>query len=186
MLTVQQEMQVTGQPEAAVRAARTVTTQARAWEQAQLAALEPEGVTDIPYGSERWLALPLNDPRRSAALLRAAAAWREHCAELPERIICQTNVDSLLGERVRAEVYDELAAEQAREWGLLAGWAKELASVPTVEEQDKAREFRPIREVRATAGWPPVAIPGRPGWWRHLIDGQQVDLPTRERLEAAA
>lgn len=34
-------------------------------------------------------------------------------------------------------------------------------------------------EVTATPGWPPVAIPGRPGWWRHYIHGQQVDLPTR-------
>lgn len=33
------------------------------------------------------------------------------------------------------------------------------------------------REMRATPGWPAVAIPGRPGWWRHCIDGQQVDLP---------
>jgi hypothetical protein len=32
-------------------------------------------------------------------------------------------------------------------------------------------------EVAATEGWPPVAIPGRPGWWRHCIDGQQIDLP---------
>lgn len=32
-------------------------------------------------------------------------------------------------------------------------------------------------EVVATEGWPPVRIPGRPGWWRHCIDGQQVDLP---------
>ena len=32
-------------------------------------------------------------------------------------------------------------------------------------------------EVVAAKGWPPVAIPGRPGWWRHCIDGQQVDLP---------
>jgi hypothetical protein len=36
----------------------------------------------------------------------------------------------------------------------------------------------PPREVTATPTWPPVAIPGRPGWWRHCIDGQQVDLPT--------
>jgi hypothetical protein len=35
-------------------------------------------------------------------------------------------------------------------------------------------------EVRATPGWPPIAIPGRPGWWRHLINGQQVDLPTNQ------
>ena len=36
-------------------------------------------------------------------------------------------------------------------------------------------------EVTATPGWTPVAIPGRPGWWRHHIDGQQVDLPHREQ-----
>lgn len=31
-------------------------------------------------------------------------------------------------------------------------------------------------EVTATPGWPPVAIPGRPGWYRHWVDGRQVDL----------
>lgn len=42
-------------------------------------------------------------------------------------------------------------------------------------------------EIEATADWPPVAISGRPGWWRHCIDGQQVDLPhndTNERRNA--
>lgn len=39
------------------------------------------------------------------------------------------------------------------------------------------------RPLTATPGWPPVAIPGRPGWWRHLIDGQQVDLPHNETTE---
>jgi hypothetical protein len=33
-------------------------------------------------------------------------------------------------------------------------------------------------EVSATPHWPPVRIPGRPGWWRHHINGEQVDLPT--------
>ena len=33
-------------------------------------------------------------------------------------------------------------------------------------------------EIRATPTWTPVALPGRPGWWRHCIDGQQVDLDT--------
>ena len=32
-------------------------------------------------------------------------------------------------------------------------------------------------EVTATPDWPPVAIPGRPGWRRQYVDGQQVDLP---------
>lgn len=36
-------------------------------------------------------------------------------------------------------------------------------------------------EVTATPGWTPVAIPGRPGWWRHcLSDGRQLDLPSRD------
>lgn len=30
-------------------------------------------------------------------------------------------------------------------------------------------------QIRATPDWTPVAIPGRPGWWRHCIAGQQVD-----------
>ncbi|MGX1116359.1 hypothetical protein RKD37_001722 [Streptomyces ambofaciens] len=41
-----------------------------------------------------------------------------------------------------------------------------------------ARE--PPREVTATPGWPPVQIPGHPGWWRHCINGQQVDLQSRD------
>ena len=40
-----------------------------------------------------------------------------------------------------------------------------------------------LRPVIATEGWPPVAIPGHPGWRRHLIDGQQVDLPIPEHEE---
>lgn len=40
------------------------------------------------------------------------------------------------------------------------------------DEQEPER-----REATATPDWPPVAIPGRPGWWRHCIEGQQVDLP---------
>lgn len=44
----------------------------------------------------------------------------------------------------------------------------------------------PPRQIAATPGWPPIAIPGRPGWWRHCINGQQVDLPhddTTARIE---
>lgn len=34
------------------------------------------------------------------------------------------------------------------------------------------------RPVVAAPGWP-VRIPGRPGWWRQSINGQQVDVPPR-------
>lgn len=35
-------------------------------------------------------------------------------------------------------------------------------------------------QIRATPNWTPVALPGRPGWWRHCVDGQQVDTQDRE------
>ncbi|MFE0039395.1 hypothetical protein [Streptomyces sp. NPDC059015] len=44
----------------------------------------------------------------------------------------------------------------------------------------------PPYEVTATPGWPPVAIPGRPGWWRHHINGQQVDLPHNDNERGTA
>jgi hypothetical protein len=40
-------------------------------------------------------------------------------------------------------------------------------------------------EITASPDWPPVAIPGRPGWWRHYENGQQVDLPHNERTATA-
>lgn len=46
-----------------------------------------------------------------------------------------------------------------------------------VPDEDEPQPY----EVVATPDWPPVAIPGRPGWWRHCIDGQQVDLPHNRR-----
>lgn len=30
-------------------------------------------------------------------------------------------------------------------------------------------------QLQATPDWTPVAIPGRPGWWRHWDDGTQID-----------
>lgn len=45
------------------------------------------------------------------------------------------------------------------------------ASAPTMPQPGHGRE------VHATPGWPPVAIPGRPGWYRHHINGRQEDLP---------
>ncbi|MEV7600044.1 hypothetical protein AB0O91_21950 [Kitasatospora sp. NPDC089797] len=180
MLTIQNEAQLTRRSEDAVREDRKVRAAVQAWERGQLAALEVDGRhAEITYGSQEWLQLPLDDPRRAAALIRAAAAWREHCAELPERVICEAKADVELGQGVRdeiaAEVYAQLAAEQAADWGLIAGWAKSLAKVPGVEEGDRARRFAPAREPAASVAWPPVAIPGQPGWHRHMVNGQQVD-----------
>lgn len=47
-----------------------------------------------------------------------------------------------------------------------------------------AAPIAPSYEVTATPGWPPIAIPGRPGWWRHCgPSGEQLDLPTSEPQE---
>ncbi len=52
-------------------------------------------------------------------------------------------------------------------------------TAPASDEAAPAEEpHRPSREVTATPGWPPIALPGRPGWYRHLVNGEQVDLPT--------
>jgi hypothetical protein len=56
-----------------------------------------------------------------------------------------------------------------------AGGSRSAHSLPQGSERPQ-----PPHGVQATPGWPAVAIPGRPGWWRHFINGQQVDLPTRQ------
>lgn len=56
-------------------------------------------------------------------------------------------------------------------------------------QEDDVRHLRIVpdepdaepHEVTATPDWPPVAIPGRPGWRRHYVDGQQVDLPANDQ-----
>ena len=54
-----------------------------------------------------------------------------------------------------------------------------VSSRPTFAElEQRRRQHPPAHVVQAAPGWTPIAIPGRPGWWRHLINGEQVDLPS--------
>ncbi len=187
MLSIQEEAQVTGLPENVVWALRAANEAARRWATAQIAALTADGPDgEVQYGSPEWVALPVADRRRNVALLRAAEAWRSHSAGLAERVVWQIEADVAAGELAREEHRAEWDTQQAEEWQLIARWARGLASVPTTDERLAARAAVQPRAVRADAGWPPVAIPGRPGWWRHLIDGQQVDLPSRDRTGVAA
>lgn len=64
--------------------------------------------------------------------------------------------------------------------------------IPAIAAMKSARAVRdarakpgPIHELRATQGWPPIAIPGRPGWRRQLVNGKQTDQ-NRTRQETAA
>jgi hypothetical protein len=135
------------------------------WAENQFAAL---GVDDAPeYGSPAWVKLRADDPRRAAAIIEAAELWRRH--------------------RAREEWLDQLLDDDPEHWFALVTETADaysrriagaLARQPTAAEMTKRRaRLQPAREVVATAGWPPIQIPGRPGWWRHLIDGEQVDLP---------
>ncbi|MFD5508169.1 hypothetical protein ACFWIB_10395 [Streptomyces sp. NPDC127051] len=85
------------------------------------------------------------------------------------------------------------AAEKQAEAGRLHG--RGIASVPANESysrrydsREKAAEavglstatYSRVKQIaNAAEGY--TQVPGQPGWWRHHIDGQQVDLPTRER-----
>lgn len=115
-----------------------------------------DGQDDPPrYGSAEWYQLPGNDPRKGAAVITAAEMWRQFGDE-----------------------------EELLDWFRAADRARApLAGQKTLAELNELAKTKPAHQVRATDGWPPVAIPGRPGWYRHLVDGRQVDV---QRTEAAA
>lgn len=120
------------------------------------------------YGSLEWLRLVPGDPRKVAAIITAAEEYRRHADE-------EARLDRLAEEdpeAYRREIYADANAYAAR-------IAPGIARRPTVDELRRAATSRAsVRQVLATAGWPPVAVPGRPGWYRHLVDGRQVDFPT--------
>lgn len=109
------------------------------------------------YGSAAWQQLRGDDPQKAAAILTAAEMWRRYGDE----------------EDLLAWFRDATAPK-------LAHWQGR-----THAELAEARKPKPPRQMQATPGWPPIAIPGRPGWWRHCIDGQQVDLPHNAQESAA-
>ncbi|MFG2473531.1 hypothetical protein [Streptomyces fagopyri] len=109
-----------------------------------------DGQDDPPkYGSTAWRRLSSDNPRKVAATVMAAEMWRKYGDE----------------EALLTWFRD---ASRSRDF---------LASRRTIAELDALAKPKPPRPVQAATGWPPVAIPGRPGWRRHLVDGQQVDMP---------
>ncbi|MDV9168730.1 DUF2742 domain-containing protein [Streptomyces sp. W16] len=101
------------------------------------------------YGTREWRELANGDPRKAASMITAAEMWRRYGDE-----------DELV-----AWLHDAYRNRDS------------LASRRTMAELDAFARPKPAVPVNATPGWPPVAIPGRPGWYRHLVDGQQVDRP---------
>ncbi|OKI14171.1 hypothetical protein [Streptomyces sp. CB03911] len=72
-------------------------------------------------------------------------------------------------------------AAEAAAWAPIRQHLAGIRETPTWAEQMERRRLPPRRPVTATPEWPPVAVPGQPGRWRHCINGQQVDLPTPDQ-----
>lgn len=149
---------------------------AELWAQAQVTSLLRAVEGEPPaYGSLPWLSLAPGDPRKVAAIITAAEAYRQQADE-------ETRLDRLAEEdpeAYRREIYADANA-------YAASIARDIALRPTAEEIRRRAVRSPAREVTATAGWPPVAIPGRPGWYRHFADGRQVDRPTNAEQDGHA
>ena len=128
-----------------------------------------EGIAIPDYGTPAWARLEARDPVRSAAVITAAELWRRHAAE-------QARLDALLDADPVA-YFREVTADADH---TAARLGRALASTPTHAALVQRRKLRPPHPVTAAPGWTPIGIPGRPGWWRHLIDGEQVDLPYRD------
>ncbi|MEU1216105.1 DUF2742 domain-containing protein [Streptomyces sp. NPDC005790] len=129
----------------------------------QVAAL---GVDDWPaYGSPAWLRLDPKDPRVYAAVLEAAERHRRDAAET-QRLDTLSDTDPVAWWR---EITADANAYAARQGHV-------IAARRTAEEIRVARDNannRPPHQLRATPGWPPIAIPGQPG--RYLTHGQEIN-----------
>lgn len=131
------------------------------WAEQQFAAL---GVIEAPeYGSPAWVKLRAEDPRRAAALIEAAELWRRSRAR-------ETWLDQLAEddpERWFALVTADADAEAKRLLRLMR-----LSTRPTwTEIQTKRATHGGVHQLKATPGWPPIAVPGHPG--RYLTYGQE-------------
>lgn len=130
------------------------------WAEQQFTAL---GIAEAPeYGTAAWLKLRADDPRRAAAIIEAAELWRRYRAR-------ETWLDQLLDddpERWFSIVTADADAQASRMAGA-------LARQPTAAETE-ARRARdaPAHQLKATPGWPPIAIPGQPG--RFLTPRQET------------
>ncbi|MFC8201308.1 hypothetical protein ACFUTV_38815 [Streptomyces sp. NPDC057298] len=90
---------------------------------------------DFPkYGSVEWIALTPDDPRRLAGALEAAEMWRKYGDE-----------------------------EELANWLQRLGRMPNLFDTRSRAELDAAAKPKPPHQLRATPGWPPIAVPGKPG-----------------------
>ncbi|MFF1548729.1 hypothetical protein [Streptomyces sp. NPDC058291] len=102
-------------------------------------------VRDFPrYGSQAWIALGPDDPRRLAGALEAAEMWRKYGDE------------------------DELIA-----WLKNLGRRPNLTETRTRAQLDELAKPKPPHQLRATPGWPPIRVPGKPDRYLTHRDSHQ-------------
>ena len=85
----------------------------------QLIGRLPHGAQIPHYGSTTWNMLADQDPRRAAAIMVAAEAWRDHCS--PERVAADllaemAERDDDIARRLRETSWDVHAALYPRAW----------------------------------------------------------------------
>jgi Protein of unknown function (DUF2742) len=76
----------------------------------------PSGTPCPRYGSPEWNALPDQDPRRAAAILRSAEAWRRHCspAQVAQDLADEMAAQAYIADRLLVETSHDVA--QAADW----------------------------------------------------------------------
>ncbi|QFZ78828.1 hypothetical protein GFH48_18970 [Streptomyces fagopyri] len=101
---------------------------------------------DFPkYASPAWIALHPDDPKRLAGALEAAESWRKYGDE-----------------------------EALIQWLREASHSRpSVAERRTRAELDAAAVPKLPHQLRATAGWPPIAVPGKPGQYLTYNSQQQ-------------
>ncbi|MGW3646694.1 DUF2742 domain-containing protein [Streptomyces sp. NPDC000878] len=119
----------------------------------QVAAL---GVHSWPrYGSPDWLRLDPQDARVYVATLEAAELHRRAEAE-------RARLDWLMDNEPDVwwrEITDDARRETCRR----VRAAKSMEAAVDVRARQARAGNRPPHKLTATRGWPPIAIPGRPG-----------------------
>ncbi|MFF2331849.1 MULTISPECIES: hypothetical protein [unclassified Streptomyces] len=129
----------------------------------QIAAL---GVSSWPpYGTAAWLQLSPKDPRCYAATLEAAELHRRAETERQRADWLMDNDPEAWWREITADAND-YAARQGR-----AIAARKTAA--EIRAAAARASNRPPHQLRATPGWPPIAIPGRPG--RYLVHQEQAE-----------
>ncbi|MGC4964636.1 hypothetical protein ACLQ2H_01285 [Streptomyces globisporus] len=88
-----------------------------------------------PYASKEWRELHPDDPRRLAGALDAAEKWRKYGDDATQWLEDAFDVGPSIWQR------------------------------RTMAQLDEAAKPKPAHQLRATPGWPPIAVPGKPGTW---------------------